>query len=618
MDTDSDDEMITRPPIQHRNTFVYRKRQAEEGSIARAEPPPLKRRKGGFNGAYLNLLNQDIQDASSGLIDSGRGGEEEEDSASALERTQIGAVVWSATEKKAFFEAVGRRGRDDLAGIAARIGTKSALEVQQYLYLLTLDARSRADEGGRSKGRGRGRGRGVLRPVDFPAAVEIGAECGALLEDAADGLSLRQERYEEEVERERWGSRWRVTGPLARILGDAARKRHQRRQRRSGRKSARDREEGGKRVRRKGRKGEEEEGEDEEGNEGKEEKDHIDALKEMPFLELFPVYNWLLLSDRVFMNSTVSDGNWRAVSEEDEPPAIQATALADFHGLVLSVTRRLLLAAMYVAESRVRTRSLADTPRRLGPPRLRVEDVEAAVSSLGMKRDLREFWARCARRLQLDVVDYGSDEDDLIELESEVTDTDEDGEEMDIDDDQLSTAESSAGNIEDTEQEGEESEEDDYEIMSYDEVEAALGFPAGDYSRSRPSSPESDVSSLYEHISSTSEDETNSREDSDVYEEERAAEDEDEDGLNAESIRRDIEEAMISQIPMECIDDDTDVLPPARQALKSRIRAEHRLERDAERLDAKASADAETKLWALLRGDGDARSRARRSRGSRD
>ncbi|KAI1276758.1 hypothetical protein F5Y07DRAFT_129025 [Xylaria sp. FL0933] len=600
MDTDSDDGIITRPPlhnppsaspIRHSSTLVYRKRQAE-ASIACADPPPLKRRKGDFNSAYLNLLNQDIQDASSGLIN---GGEED----SALEPTQVGAVVWSASEKRAFFAAVRRLGRNDLAGISARIGTKSELEVQQYLVFFD-DACPGADGERRSRG-------GALRPVDFPAAVEIGAECAALLEAAADALALRQESYEEEVEKERWDSRWLVTAPLARILEDSVRRYHQQQQQqqRSKRKSAQDGEGGGKQVRIKEHK------EQERLNEGKEENDDFD-LKEMPFLELFPVYNWLRLSDRVFMNSTVSDGNWRSVSEEYAPPAIQATALADLHGLVLSVTRRLLLAAMYVAESRVRTRSLADTPRRLRPPQLRVEDVRAAVSSLGMKHDSRQFWARCARRLQLDVVDDRTDENGLIDSENECTETDED-EGMNIDDDQLSSTGSSRGYVDNTEQGAEESEEDDYEIMSYDEVEAALGYPADDYSRTGPSSPESDASSLREQISSTSEAEPNSPEDSDEYEEERAEETEDEDGLNAESIQRDIEEAMISQIPMESIYDDTDVLRPARQAMKSRIRAEHRLERDAERLDAKASADAEMKLWAVLRGEGDTRSRARRS-----
>ncbi|KAI3337726.1 hypothetical protein F4824DRAFT_102173 [Ustulina deusta] len=607
-DTDSDDEIITRPPMHNppsaspirRSTPAHRKRQAE-GSIAHTGPPPLKRRKAEFNGAYLNLLNQDIQDASSGLINGEEGPE--------LGHTQLGAVVWSAAEKRVYFAAVSRLGKEDVAGISARIGTKSELEVRQYLVFLEAAKRQpRTDEGRR----GGAQHAHALRPVDIPAAVEIGAECGAMLETAADGLSLRQGGYEEEVERERWGPWWRVTAPLARILENRVRCQQQRRQySETSPPQTRGGEEWGEKSL--CSKEEEQEQEQEQG-------ERNEILKELPFLQLFHVQNWLRLSDRVFMNSAVSDGNWRAVSEEDEPPAIQATALSDFHGLALSVTRRLLLAAMYVAESRVRTRSLNDARRR-GQPRLRVEDVKAAASSLGMTQNSRQFWARCARRLQLNVVDHETEEDNLTDHENEGTDTDV-GEDMDIDE-QLSTVESSPGNTEDADQEAEESdEEDDYEIMSYDEVEAALGYPVADSIRNRPSNPEPYVLPRAEHISSPSEDETHSQEYDEENEEGRTEEEEedddddeddedddedDDDGLNADSIKKDIEEATISLAPIEHTD-DTDTTP-ARRALKSWIRAEHRLERDAERLDLKASADAETKLWAMLRGDGNLRSK---------
>ncbi|KAI0971354.1 hypothetical protein F4678DRAFT_81120 [Xylaria arbuscula] len=599
MDMDSDDDIITRLPIHNppralpirrSNTPVHRKRQAE-GFIARTDPP-LKRRKSDFTSAYLNLLNQDIQDASSGLIN----GSQDD---SAPESTQIGAVKWSAAEKTAFFAALSRLGKDDLAGISARIGTKGELEVRQYLVF--LEARPRGANEGK---------RGALRPVDVPAAAEIGAECAASLEAAADGLSLRQESYEEDVERERWGSKWLVTAPLARILEDAVLLRSQE----SRPSSPRDGE--GRRERARKRK---EEGEDDGGEEEWDEEAKRNCLVEMPFLQLFPVHNWLRLADRVFMNSTVSDGDWRAVSEEDAPPAIQATALADFHALAISVTRRLLLAAMYVAESRIRTRSLAGTPRRRRG-RLRVEDVHAAVSSLGMKRDSREFWARCARRLRLEVVDHGADEDDLDEREDEDTGTDQgDGEGMDVDD-EMSIAGSSSGNSGgDTDQGAEQSDQDedddeDYTIMSYEEVEAALGYPADTHTRSRPSSPDSDAfPSPREDTSSSNSADELQHEDELIKEEQ---DDDDNEGLNTESIKRDIEEAMISQTPLEYPDDDdddtADQLQSTLHALKSRIRAEHRLERDAERADAIASADAEAKLWAVLRGDGDVKSKGRR------
>ncbi|KAI1133781.1 hypothetical protein F5Y10DRAFT_284022 [Nemania abortiva] len=580
------------------HTPIHRKRRAKGFT----GPPPLKRKKGEFNAGYLSLLNQDIHDASSSSLGftHGEGGDLESESELELElkkHTQIGAVVWSAAEKNALFAAVGRLGRDDAAGLAARIGTKSEVEVRQYLALL-LDATESRRHG---HGRGGGEGKAVqrpLRPVDVPAAVEISAECAAALETTADALSLRQEGYEEEVEKERWGSRWLVTAPLARIFENSS----QGQQRAYSETSAaqpqsrdigRDEEDDSERPL--------QPGEEERGEKDK-------PPDELPFLQFFHMQNWLQLSDRIFMNSAVSDSNWHAVSEEHEPPAIRATALADFHALVLSITRRLLFAAIYVAESRVRIRSLNDARKR-GNPRVRVEDVAAAVSSLGMKHGSRKFWAQCARRLRLDVVDDTAGEYDFTDLEDEDTPTDE-SEDTDRD------SHPSPKNAE-AEQaaEEDEEEEEDPEVMSYDEVEAALGFPTVDNMRTRLSTSEAYVSTASEYISSASEEATDEEEQEeyleeyDEYEEDVEMKDqvdthgESDDGLNPIAIRNDIEEAMTSWVPIE--DTGTDVATSARQSLKSRIHAEHRLERDAERLDMKASADAESTLWAVLRGHSD-------------
>ncbi|GAW12153.1 hypothetical protein ANO14919_015110 [Xylariales sp. No.14919] len=593
MDVDSDDEGrqsssepdIPRSPI-HSTPSVSptqgsarsRRKRRAEGFIERVGPPPFKRVKGDFNGAYVNLLNQDIRDASSGLIHS----EEHPE----LGHTQIGAVVWSAAEKKVFFAAVSRLGKDDAAGISARIGTKSELEVRQYLIF--LDAAKRRQHGDEGKGARHAN----PRPVDIPAAVEIGAECAAMLEAAADALSLRQEAYEEEVEKEYWGPQWLITPPTAQILEMDVQSRIQ----------------------------DEKLRDEEEERKGqprlKEEDDSEKNRKLMRLLQLFPIPNWLQLSDRIFMNSAVSDSNWHAVSDEYQPPAIQTTVIEDLYGLVLSITRRLVLAVIYMAESRVRTRSLNNTRRRRAS-RIRVEDVTAAVVSLGMKQNSKEFWVRCARRLQLNIVNDEHSEDDFTDRENEDTDTGS-SEDTSIND-QLNTAESRPGSTEETEQESEESEEEsNYEIMSYDEVETALGYPAPTKIRSRSGSLESYVSNTSERISSASEDETDG-EHEEEYKEELTEEDDEyesdikikgpshelDEDLNPDTIRRDMEEAMLFSAPVGVV--------PTRQVMKSRIRAEHRLEREAEHLDLKASADAETKLWALLLGDGDSKTKCHKS-----
>ncbi|KAJ8109557.1 hypothetical protein ONZ43_g6101 [Nemania bipapillata] len=321
------------------------------------------------------------------------------------------------------------------------------------------------------------------------------------------------------------------------------------------------------------------------------------------------------------MNSAVSDSNWRAVSEEHQPPAIRATALADFHTLVLSVTRRLLSATLYVTEARIRTRSSNDARRRANP-RIRVEDVTAAASSLGMKHTSGQFWAQCARRLQLNVVDDRT-EDGFTDEEDEDEDTSAYGSE-DIDsDNQLNTVKSTADDIEETDQETEESEEEDSDFMSYNEVEALLGFPVVDSMRNGPSTPEAYMSSASDYITSTSEEtdeedqrEEDSGEDSEYGEDiemkdrEGAEYSESDDGLNLIAIKRDMDEAMISFVPLKDAGQDT---TPTPRTLRSRIRAEYRLERDAERRDLQASINAEAELWAILRGDDDQREKGHKS-----
>ncbi|KAI0489727.1 hypothetical protein F4859DRAFT_164577 [Xylaria cf. heliscus] len=578
MDVDSDDDYressseneITRPPIYNahgvspiRGSIPIRRKRRAESSATPAGLPPLKRMKGDFNAAYLDLLNRDINDASSGLIH----GEAEE-----ATDEQIGAVVWSAAEKDAFFAAVSRLGKANFARISARIGTKSELEVRQYLVL--LDATE-----GEGKGKGKkGARQNLLRPVDIPAAVEIGAECGAALEAAADALSLRQGSYEEQIEKERWGSIWRVTAPLAESF-------ESRQQRNSealtSQPKTRER-------------GPEEQQRDEKEDTG----------------------DQLQLEDDEQEKKAAWDSNWRAVSEEHETPAIRMTALADFYGLAYSVTRRLLIAAMYVAESRVRRNSFEVVQRRKKAV-IRVEDVIAAVSSLGMKQNSKEFWARCARRLRLNVVDDETGEDSVTDQEYEESGIHSE-EEIDRDDQLMNTVESESGSTEASGQDTEENEDEDGQIMSYDEVEDAFGYPVVDNMHSRPSTSESGAPTTTDISSGlgdeADEEEQYQGEEDDEHEGDVKMEDQPETpdvGLDSDAIAKDVEEAMISLASNE----HAIVGADATRATKSRIRAEHRLERDAELHDGQASVEAEAQLWAVLRGDSGTRTSDHRRRG---
>ncbi|KAI5920253.1 hypothetical protein F4810DRAFT_447840 [Camillea tinctor] len=518
-----------------RGAGTARKRRSR--SRQRAVPPPFKRARGAFNAQYLHLLNEDIQDAATGIVlDSGGGGVP-------LEPTQIGAVMWSAAEKTAFFSALGRLGRDDLAGIAARIRTKSEPEVRQYLLLLDASNRHRrSDEDKRHR---------VLRAVDIPAAAEVSQACCAALEQAADGLALRQERHEEALERKRWRGRWLITPARAQVLESQY---HQ--QQRDGGLPA--------------------------------------------FAELFALRTWLRLSERVFMNSAVPDGNWRCVVDEaeDDAPSVRATAFADFHALALSVTRRLVLASLYIAESRVRAKNTGD-PRHRTRPLVRPHDVRVAAASVGLKEDARVFWARCARRLRLDVHDDDDNDDDdsplregvksekhddaIISTDEEDGDSDENPEDEDEEEDE------DRGSIGGGEKMDTDTDQDnEYDIMTYDAVEAALGLPQPDAPSDTTAVPLGDDNDeLSDSLSA-------------IFDvEDEATEEADPDPrLDPTAIERDLDEAITySALP------SYPGTTRAKQALRARIRREHLLEAEAEQFDARAGAREEAYLWNLLRGE---------------
>lgn len=184
-----------------------RKRKSPEDAHTDADFRPLKKAKGSFNRAYLDILNEDIEHAAAQYVPLGR---ETKDERISLPASQIGMVSWTSMEKERFFEALGRLGRDDTPGIARRIRTKGEMEVRQYLKLLQdgLAQRQRQNE------------LDPLELADFPAAVELSHECCEALDEAADSLALRQENFEQITEQHKHGADWLMTQDK---LKDAAR-----------------------------------------------------------------------------------------------------------------------------------------------------------------------------------------------------------------------------------------------------------------------------------------------------------------------------------------------------------------------------------------------------------
>ncbi|KAK2067603.1 hypothetical protein P8C59_001327 [Phyllachora maydis] len=428
-----------------------------------AEDLPFARAKGPLCTEYLNLLNEDIQDASAQYLpfDSNE-----------LGKSQLGVTVWTSAEKDLFFEALGRLGADDTAGIASRIGSKCELEVSHYLKLLR--------DGAKQKEKRPDAHEIDVVPADLPAACELSQACCQALENAADALALRQESYEENREQVKWGpDRWLVTSYHYSEMENY-------------------------------------------------------AAVNMRFMELFRSRAWLMLSNRMFMNAAFAEGNWHCISEER--PSIRATALEDFYSLAVSITRRLIAATIYTAESRIRSM------KSCGRGALDLvwdHDVRAAALSVGLKTNSTEFWAKSARRLRLNVV-----------LDDKV-----------------------ASGVED----------EDLQIMSFDAVEQALGLDQAPRKEEEEEEEEAAASP-----SSLDTPPVDGRDDGADEAPAEAADSE------AEAVRCEANEIM----QYTALDDRATLRN--RQTVEGKIRLARAHDAYADALDLRASCREEKRLWAML------------------
>ncbi|KAK3324208.1 hypothetical protein B0T19DRAFT_443635 [Cercophora scortea] len=415
-----------------------------------------------------------------------------------LSSSQIGLTVWTDAEKQMLFETLSRLGGDcNAAKIAARIRTKGELEVAQYLSLLQDSLKARKQAGLEVE---------PIVPADLPAAVELSQACCHALEQAADSISLLQEADEEAAEKKLWGAgSWLITPANCREVEEAP-------------------------------------------------PPNLESIK------LFRARTWLTVSDRIFMNASFPEYNWRSVAAE--APAIRATALEDFHSLAVSITRRLVAATIYVSESRIRAK------RQVFPGTGNLvwkQDVEAAVLSLGLKPNSAEFWTGCARRLRLDVFD-----DSVGDEEQEPMSYDE--------------VERALGGDRDVDlREGEGKEEEDEIASSLDEDEDEIA------------SALSETPSIDEKVEPLDEKRTRPEDDDDDEEEDEKTDPETD--IDNESIKREADELTV----FSAVD-----YPPtahARRALRAQIRSARRHEAYADALDARASYLEEKRLWDLLHRD---------------
>ncbi|KFY88066.1 hypothetical protein V500_06597 [Pseudogymnoascus sp. VKM F-4518 (FW-2643)] len=323
---------------EHSTTASPRKRRAsstkyESESHRRSRYYKEKKIKGYYNDGYRQLLNNDIKDAASCSLPSDH---------PPLPNSQIGSSMWTTAEKSSLFTALGRLGKDNIAGIATRIGSKSRLQVQEYLDILQ-------------------RNRGTKKPLvltDLPVAFELSQECSKALEEAGEALAIRQERHEEMLEKAKWGDdSWLLTKDVNESIESHL-----------------------------------------------SEPNGEQALAEvLPAAQLLNLGNWLEVSSRVFMNPAGrKDENWRYLIQEGDEHGIRATAFSDFQNLAISITKRLISATLFCSMSRIRAKDM-DTQTKHRQEAVIDADVEAAAQMIGSSINSHEFWKRCPRRNNLQV-----------------------------------------------------------------------------------------------------------------------------------------------------------------------------------------------------------------------
>lgn len=262
--------------------------------------------------------------------------------------TQNGAVVWTVTEKEVFFAHLCRKGKNGIKEIAAAIGTKSELEVMDYLNLLHRGVENQHLLERKMQ---------TIIMGDIPGATEISKQCCGELDKIADVLAVKEDIDTSKACREQYGNYGTISEVQAKELVDSEAQKPLR------------------------------------GN------IHLAG-------NLLNVPNWVQLSRRFFMNfgGKKEPDNWRNFvrSEKTESPSISGDALMDFYALTASITRRLMQSAIFFAMARLRSSQLIGRERSQN---VRRRDVKAAIDVLNMKSRPPDFLLQCARRNGLLIAD---------------------------------------------------------------------------------------------------------------------------------------------------------------------------------------------------------------------
>ncbi|KAK3201350.1 hypothetical protein GRF29_185g638346 [Pseudopithomyces chartarum] len=307
---------------------------------------------GPYNDAYRLLYNDFVHTLTDTSDDCGP-----------WKTSQLGASIWSSSEKEAFFTALDRLGKDNLPGLAAAVPTKSILEIRRFLIFLEDAALERA-------------GKRDVTLEEIPAATEVSVVCERQLDAAADTLATMQARFEGTQEQKRYGQNWLITSALANEIEVAAK------DMRASLPASGD------------------------------EVDVMDVTSDSPIFQEIPEARllnpkaFLELSRNVFMNPSANTSypwpNWQdLVSEDITEPCLYRTAFTDFHTLTVSITKRIMQTALFQATSRIRSQGWRTTKGvKLF---VRARDVRTALDLLRMKKSRKQYWPYVPRRCRLRV-----------------------------------------------------------------------------------------------------------------------------------------------------------------------------------------------------------------------
>lgn len=313
-----------------------RKSRSPNQSTAR---PRSKRLKPSYSDRYRRLFNELLDDLaqvgpSTSLVNSGC--------------THNGIVAWSSQERQSLLKSIDKFGRNGFPPSARALGTKTHIEVCDFVRLL--------DEA-KAKQHIHGLGRTLFDASTIPAALEISDECNTALEAAADALAMLQGKEDEKIERKTHGNHWLLTSKIAKQVDRCL-------------------------------------------NHGPDGEAKI--AETIPSAVVLNLSAFLRLSSRLFMNSADHDCNWRSLIESRERPSIFFSAFSDLYNLFLTTTKRLVQATLYFAMSRLRAMDASTYRASRDVTSL---DVRAALEVLSMKDTAHDYWVHVARRCRLNVVD---------------------------------------------------------------------------------------------------------------------------------------------------------------------------------------------------------------------